>query len=195
MSTRMKSLVTAATIALAAASANAGTILCGGERAFLLTSEPTATCLRTGAGNISGNDDAINRLSPGFATLDKSDDVRSGALRGALTITGQGATSGTFAIDPRVYSLYDEIVLGFESGAGRMDPAWAAFLLADGTFSGSWLITGQQALSHANLYGRGTPGGTTGPGGRVSLPGTLAMIGAGFAGMGAVARRRKRAVA
>lgn len=190
MNSRIKSLVAAAAMALAA-SANAGTVMCGGERMFSLTSEPTASCFRTGTGNISGNGDAINDL--GFTTIDKSDSADTGTLDGALMITGQNSTSGTFTINPIVYTMFDEIVLGFKVGQGQLDPDWAAFLLADGTVSGSWLISGRQALSHANLYGRGTPGTETPPGTPVSLPGTLAMLGIGFAGIGAAARKRKPA--
>lgn len=188
MNTSTKSLIAAVAMALTV-SANAGTVTCGGERLFLLTSEPTASCFMTGNGNINGNGDAIN--DSGFTTIDKSDSADTGTLDGALTITGQGGTSGTFAIDPIVYTLFDEIVLGFKVGQGRLDPDWAAFQLVDGTVAGSWLVTGQQALSHANLYGRGTPGTETPPGTPVSLPGTLAMLGIGFAGIAAVARKRK----
>ena len=189
MNTCIKSLVAAAAMALAV-SANAGTVTCAGERMFSLTSEPTASCLLTGTGNISGNGDAINSL--GFTTIDKSDDASTGALSGALTITGQGSTSGTFMINPIVYTQFDEIVLGFKVGEGQLDPDWAAFRLVDGTVSGNWMVSGRQALSHANLYGRGTPVTETPPGTPVSLPGTLAMLGVGFAGMGAAARQRKR---
>src|SRR5215218_9158990 len=87
------------TLALAAAlttvpvTADAAVISCPGsaattDREFTLDTTPAATCLAFGSGSISGNMDAVNAL--GYVTLDKSDDTTSGALNGALTITGTG---------------------------------------------------------------------------------------------------------
>jgi hypothetical protein len=77
-------------------------------------------------------------------------------LEGALTITGSGGLSGTFTISPAA-AAFGPLVIAFKSGEGQLDPDWAAFLLPAGVLSGSWSISGQQALSHANLYGGEEP--------------------------------------
>src|SRR5688500_13272450 len=101
-------------------SAFAGTVSCTGDRVFsisgtLVISGPggTASCLTTGTGNISGNNDPINLL--GYTTLDKSDDGATYAgTANELTITGSGTTAGTFTI---VFPAgYTNFVLAFKSG-------------------------------------------------------------------------------
>jgi hypothetical protein len=150
----------AATLVLGAAnSAQAVVVLCPGtaattDREFSLDTAIAATCLGFDTGNINGNGDAVNNL--GYVTLDKSDDNTTGALEGALTITGSGGLSGTFTISPAA-AAFGPLVIAFKSGEGQLDPDWAAFLLPAGVLSGSWSISGQQALSHANLYGGEEP--------------------------------------
>lgn len=124
------------------------------DREFGVTTDPgTATCLAFGTGNINGNNDAINDL--GYITLDKSDDLTSGDLPQALTITSAvGDLSGTFVIDAPGYTNF---VLAFKSGQGQLDPDWAAFTVPSGVTTGSWSISGQQSLSHANLYAQVVP--------------------------------------
>ena len=51
------------------------------------------------------------------------------------------------------WSTYGTILLAFKSGEGQLDPDWAVFKLAAGTLTGNWSISGDQSLSHANLYG------------------------------------------
>lgn len=156
------------------------------DREFTVDATPSATCFRTGNGNINGNGNG-NNADPiiaieGFTLIDKTDN-NDGALNGALTVTGIGSTSGSFTINPAVYGLFDQIAIGFKSGQGQLNPDWAVFLLADGTTAGTFSISGRQSLSHANLYGRGTPPA------QVPLPGTMALIGMGLLGAGAVRRR------
>ncbi len=148
----------AATLVLGAAnSAQAVVVFCPGtgsatDREFSLDTAVAATCLTSGTGNINGNGDALNAL--GYTTLDKSDDNTSGVLDGALSITGSGGLSGTFAISAAAAG-FGPLVIAFKSGEGQLDPDWAAFLLPAGVLSGSWVISGAQTLSHANLYGSG----------------------------------------
>jgi hypothetical protein len=148
----------AATLVLGAAnSAQAVVVFCPGtasatDREFAIDTTVAASCLASGTGNISGNGDALNAL--GYTTLDKSDDNTTGALEGALTITGSGGLSGTFSISAAA-AAFGQLVIAFKSGEGQLDPDWAAFLLPAGVLSGTWSISGAQALSHANLYGNG----------------------------------------
>jgi hypothetical protein len=155
--------------------ASAATVTCPpvpgpSERVFTLTTDPGATCLAWGAGNVNGNGDVINTHSSGpWTTLDKTD--RNGgdvlAMSGALGTNplNQGR-SGTFAIDPAVWTNFARVVIAFKSGQGQADPDWAAFELPNGMLTGAWSIIGfkPKDLSHANLYGQGTPVQTPEPG-------------------------------
>ena len=111
--------VVIATLALAgfigvASTAQALPINCPGtalttDREFTLDTTPSSSCLATGNGNINGNGDAIDLL--GYITLDKSDDDTTGALLGALTITGTGTSGGTFSILPSTFLSYNSLVI------------------------------------------------------------------------------------
>jgi hypothetical protein len=158
-------LVAATLVLGAASSAQAVVVFCPGtgtatDREFSLDTVVAATCLTSGTGNLNGSGDAINAL--GYTTLDKSDDGTTGSLEGALVITGSGGLSGTFTISPAA-AAFGPLVIAFKSGEGQLDPDWAAFLLPAGVLSGSWSISGQQALSHANLYGGDEPPPTQTP--------------------------------
>jgi hypothetical protein len=185
--------VVIATLALAgfigvASTAQALPINCPGtalttDREFTLDTTPSSSCLATGNGNINGNGDAIDLL--GYITLDKSDDDTTGALLGALTITGTGTSGGTFSILPSTFLSYNSLVIAFKSGNGPLNPDWAAFLLAPGALSGTWAISGQQSLSHAILYGK------LGPTQTVPEPTSLLLLGASLVSVTLRARRRK----
>jgi hypothetical protein len=139
-------------------------------------------CYQYGTGNLNGNGDVINAL--GFTTIDKSDDTTTGTHNGWLTITGQGSTSGTFTINPLAWTTYGTILLALKSGEGQLDPDWAVFQLAPNTLSGSWHISGDQALSHANLYGDDAPPPS------VPEPTSMLLLGTGLIGVATRLRRR-----
>jgi hypothetical protein len=174
-------------------SASAAPVLCPGtpgtgDREFMVDTTPSATCLAYALGNISGNGDAVNDL--GLVTLDKSDDGTDGLLQGALSITGAGSTSGTFTISPLAWASYSQLVIAFKAGDGQLDPDWAAFLLLPNASFGTWSISGQQSLSHANLYGGellGTPRGVP----EIPEPTSMLLLGSGLAALAAHRRRRR----
>jgi len=166
-------------------SASAATVNCPGtaattDREFTLDTAVAATCYQYGTGNLGGNGDFINGL--GWVTLDKSDDTTTGNHDGWLTITGQGTTSGTFTIDPTAWTTYGTILFALKSGEGQLDPDWAVFTLAFGTLTGNWSLSGNQSLSHANLYGGGDP--LPAP-----EPTSMVLLGTGLLGLAARMRR------
>lgn len=159
-----------------------------GARDFSVTANTVLGCLAVGTGNINGNpaNDPFLVANPGWVLIDKSDDNSSGTnngwLTGAPSLTS--GLSGTFNINLQAYTTFDDIAIGFKSGEGQLDPDWAIFALVDNTLTGTWSISGQQALSHVNLYGRGTPSTD------VPEPGTLSLL--GTAGLASIALRRRR---
>lgn len=127
------------------------------DREFIVTTAAPSTCIAWGLGNINGNADAVNLL--GLVTLDKSDAPGDGLAGFDMFISGVGATGGAFAFAPP--AGYTDFVLGLKTGGGQVGPTWTAFRL--GSTAGTWSVSGSQALSHANLYGRFTDGLASGP--------------------------------
>lgn len=152
-------------------------------RTFSVTAVTVVKCLAKGTGNINGNGDIINQL--GYVTLDKSDDGTTGLLEGSLTGSPSltAGLTGSFNIAASVYAMYTDIVIAFKSGNGQYDPDWAAFLLVDNTTSGTWSISGSQALSHANLYGKRRTD--------VPEPAALSLVALGLLAAAAARRRRQ----
>jgi hypothetical protein len=180
--------------------ANAATVNCPGtavpttDREFQVDTTTAATCLTSGVGNISGNNDAVNNFiyaGAGFITLDKDPDDKvpgAGLFPNALTIVGDGTTSGTFSfVAPAGFINF---VLAFKSGEGQIDPDWAAFLLPTDIVSGLWsILVGNQSLSHANLYAQIDPNYV--PPGEVPLPAGIVLLLSALGGIGFLSRFRK----
>ena len=105
-----------------------------------------------GTGNINGNSDMFQLANPGYLYLDSSDPTAGpGLMNGSLTghpVLPQGLR-GTFNISPSVYLTYKDVAIGFKVGEGQLDPDWAVFQLAPNTLTGTWAVSGNQALSHA----------------------------------------------
>lgn len=148
------------------------------DREFTITTDPgTAVCLASAAGNLSGNNDAINQL--GYVLLDKSDDTTSGVLLGSLVANPPtSGLSGTFSFSAPGYT---DFVVAFKSGEGQLNPDWAAFTLPNGVTSGSWAISGSQQLSHVNLYGKVTA---------VPVPAAIWLFVSGLGGLAGLTRRK-----
>jgi hypothetical protein len=165
------------------ASAVPVTVSCPGVRVFSITTDPgTAGCYLTGTGNINANgSDPLNLL--GWTSIDKDENPDTVFIHDAwFSITGVGGNSGTFTISPLAWGGYGQLLIAFKSGEGQVDPDWAAFTLPGGTTGGTWTVS-QQGLSHANLYGQGTP--------VVPEPASMVLLGTGLVGMAYKVRHRK----
>ncbi len=192
----MKRLIALAALALLSAPAFAVAVSCPGtvstaDREFsvtVVTGNGGASCFDFGTGNIIGADSDF----AGYNFLAKFD--TDGA-----NLTGIGTTGGTFTIPLSAWQGFGELLIGFKSGEGQLDPDWAVFRLTPLVFSGLWEIFGNQSLSHFNVYGRvGTPPAC--PPGEVCTPdpqivpepGTLGLLGAGLFAFGWIGNRRRK---
>jgi hypothetical protein len=146
-------LASAAVVTSNQADCHAGT-----GRIFSVDANTVLRCLQAGAGNINGSNAAdAGLIASGWSFVDSSSGS-GGAHDGWLTGSLLSGLSGQFQINPSAWTTYDRIAIGFKSGVAQADPDWAIFELADHTTSGLWSISGSsQALSHAILYGFGTP--------------------------------------
>lgn len=168
--------------------ASAGTVNCPGtaattDREFQVTTAGDPVCLASGVGNINGNPmhDPFLQANPTWMFVDKDDS--NNVLDFGFSYTGDETKSGTFTLTPEDGFKY---ALALKSGQGQLDPDWAVFELALGTTGGQWKIaSGNQSLSHANLYKMAVS--------TVPLPASLPLLFGALAGLGVISRRRKAA--
>ena len=93
-----------------------------------------------------------------------------------ISFTGGGTTSGTFSNQSISGALRTARCSRSRSARVVLDPDWAAFLLPTGVLSGSWSVSGNQGLSHINLYG-GDGGETPPPPTRTPEPTSAMLLG------------------
>jgi hypothetical protein len=169
------------------------------DREFTLTAttevaplgDATVGCYAFDSGNM--NDDEFDGSSPAWILIDKdeSPDSAAGSCldESCLTVTGLGATGGTFSIASGLWGAYNELLIGFKVGTANgqgIDPDWAAFILSGGITDGTWSVTHNNGLSHASLWGRFNPDRDVTA---VPEPASLFLLGSGLL----VAARRRRA--
>jgi hypothetical protein len=198
--------------AFAACSAQAATVTCSGDvtsspRSFTLTiaGDIAPSCWDWDAGNIPTKTHGRNQdifevasgpaphwdgklqVPTGFSRLDDSadaDDPFEGMLVGSGDL--RSGLSGTFSIDGSAAAQY---LLIFKTGVASRDPDWMAFLLPQGVLSGSWSISGQHSLSHAQVWGDADDQSVP----QVPIPAAAWLLGSGLMGLLAFARRRRSA--
>ncbi len=149
---------------------------------MLVDSSYVSACLDAGVGNLTGN---------------PANDLFITGVGGSYSYIGtaawdQNGDSGTFSFGASLWQEYSDIAIGFKFGTGNMPDEWFVYSLQDLVSSGIWtfvnLFDKGGGLSHVNLYG--IPGDTP-PGGQVSEPSALALIGLSLAAAGLIRRRRR----
>lgn len=176
-------LIVAAAIEFAGP-AHAAAVLCQeiNNNHMLVDSSYVSACLDAGVGNLTGNplnDLFITGVGGGYSFIGTSGWT-------------QDQDSGTFSFSSSLWSTYTEIAIGFKFGTGNFPDEWFVYSLNDLVSSGIWtfvnLFDRGGGLSHVNLYG--IPGETP-PGGNVSEPSVVALLGLALTA-GALLRRRRR---
>jgi hypothetical protein len=159
------------------------------DREFTVITDPLgATCLDWGAdaGDLNANGDDVMFLG-GWTIIDKDQTPDEAYPNDSwFSVTGLGATSGSFTISAAAWAAFDQLAIGFVVGGGQITPKWAVFGLPTNETFGTWSDVPQQGggLSHANLYGMSSRQVS-----EVPEPTTLVLLGSGL--MVAVRRFRK----
>jgi hypothetical protein len=191
-----KSIIVAGVLAFSAGVANAATTAYCPEENY----DGTVFSLTADSGDVSCVDwgDEPNgfegiveaTLGVDLILLDKSDDGDSGLSPNAFSAVSGFLTSGSSgAFNIILEDAYDYYVAIFKTGGGQNSPSWAAFsfteLPVDDNGGFTWAISGQNGLSHVELFGVGekdTP--------EVPLPAAGFLLLGGLGGLMAMRRRK-----
>ena len=175
-----KFAICAAVGVFVSSSASAVTVICPtGGGGVTISLNVSATCGPSGNGqHIDGNNDPVNKLSPGYTTLDTLHSV------GIATLTVSGMSSGSFSFTSP--AGWDHFVLAFQTSTASPKPDYFSFLLDNGVTAGLWAILngGDTVETEAVLYGL-DPVATP-------IPAALPLFASGGGLLGFLSWRRKR---